>query len=153
MVSFGASTQWFYLLINLGSLSGQIGMVYAEQDIGFWLSFTIPTVVLCFSPVVMLWGRRRYKRTPPQGSVLPNAFRLLRIASSKAWSWNFSQTLKNIKSPDFWKVAKPSYIEAQSGEKPAWMTFDDRESRKQYHVDNYAGQAWTNFIASFNRMG
>lgn len=102
-------------------------MVYAEQDVGFWLSYTIPTVVLCFSPLVMWWGRRRYKRTPPQGSVLPNAFRLLRIASSNAWSWNFRQTLRNIKSDDFWEVAKPSYIEAKNGEKPQWMTFDDRE--------------------------
>lgn len=121
------SLQWFYLLINMGSLSGQIGMVYAEQDVGFWLSYTIPTVVLCFSPLVMLWGRKRYKRTPPQGSVLPNAFRVLRLANAHAWSWNFGKTLKNIKSPDFWTVAKPSYIEKTSGEKPAWMTFDDRE--------------------------
>lgn len=117
---------WFYLLINLGSLSGQIGMVYAEQDVGFWLSYTIPTVVLCCSPLVMWWGRHRYKRTPPQGSVLPNAFRLLRLASSNAWSWNLGKTYRNIKSSEFWTVAKPSYVEAQKGEKPAWMTFDDQ---------------------------
>lgn len=32
---------YFYLLVNAGALAGQIGMVYAEQDIGFWLSFTM----------------------------------------------------------------------------------------------------------------
>lgn len=31
---------YFYLLVNCGALSGQIGMVYAEQDVGFWLSYT-----------------------------------------------------------------------------------------------------------------
>lgn len=121
-------------------------MVYAEQvglfqsrftgnwltqntkDVGFWLSYTIPTIVLCFTPFIMWWGRKRYTLTPPAGSVIPNAFRLLRLALSKAWSKNLRQTKENIKSTDFWQNVKPSRIAAQEGETPKWMTFDDREA-------------------------
>ncbi|KAI8312494.1 putative peptide transporter ptr2 [Colletotrichum sp. SAR11_240] len=35
---------WFYLFINIGALVGQISMVYAEKYVGFWLSFTLPTL-------------------------------------------------------------------------------------------------------------
>lgn len=80
----------------------------------------------------MWWGRHRYKRTPPAGSVLPNAFRCLRMASSRAWSWNAAQTYRNIQSPEFWQVVKPSHVRAEKGETPAWMTFDDRKC----HLEN-----------------
>jgi len=116
---------YFYLLINLGSLAGQIGMVYAEQDVGFWLSYTIPTVVLCLTPLVMIWGRKRYVRVAPAGSVLPNAFRLLRLALSKA-SKGPGGTIANIRSDQFWQKVKPSAVAAETGETPKWMTFDDQ---------------------------
>ena len=38
---------YFYLMINIGSLVGSIGMVYAEKYVGFWLSFLLPTLMLC----------------------------------------------------------------------------------------------------------
>lgn len=37
---------YFYLMINVGSLTGSIGMVYAERYIGFWLSYLLPTIML-----------------------------------------------------------------------------------------------------------
>jgi len=40
---------WFYLMINIGSLIGSVGMVYAEKYVGFWLSFLMPTIMLCKS--------------------------------------------------------------------------------------------------------
>lgn len=36
---------YFYLMINVGALIGQVSMVFAEKHIGFWLSFLLPTVV------------------------------------------------------------------------------------------------------------
>lgn len=38
---------YFYLMINIGSLVGSIAMVYAEKYVGFWLSFLLPTFMLC----------------------------------------------------------------------------------------------------------
>jgi len=31
---------YFYLLINMGSLTGSLAMVYSEHFVGFWLSYT-----------------------------------------------------------------------------------------------------------------
>ncbi|KAG2034676.1 POT family-domain-containing protein [Suillus americanus] len=113
---------YFYLFINIGALIGQIGMVYAEKFVGFWLAYTLPTVVFCISPLVLWYGRNRYRRSPPQGSVLPAALRIWRYAQRGRWSWNPYKTIKNLTSDDFWESAKPS---KQVGEKPRWMTFDD----------------------------
>lgn len=41
---------YFYLMINVGSLTGSIGMVYAEKYVGFWLSYLLPTLMLCKYP-------------------------------------------------------------------------------------------------------
>src|SRR3569833_215742 len=47
---------WFYLFINVGALIGQLGMVYAEMYVGFWLSYLLPTLMLCLCPLVMWWA-------------------------------------------------------------------------------------------------
>ncbi|KAG1724702.1 POT family-domain-containing protein [Suillus paluster] len=114
---------YFYLFINIGALIGQIGMVYAEKYVGFWLAFTLPTVVFCISPLVLWYGRGRYRRSPPQGSVLPTSLRIWRYAQRGRWSWNPYKTYKNLTSDDFWESAKPS---KQVGDKPIWMIFDDQ---------------------------
>ncbi|KAH7918188.1 PTR2-domain-containing protein [Leucogyrophana mollusca] len=113
---------YFYLFINIGSLTGQIGMVYAEKYIGFWLAYTLPTVVFMLCPLVLWFGYGRYRLSPPTGSVLPAAFRTWRFAARGRWSWNPIKTLKQLTADDFWESAKPSM---QGADKPRWMTFDD----------------------------
>lgn len=49
---------YFYLMINFGALGGQIGMVYVEKYVGFWLSYTLPTAVYCLAPLVMYFGKK-----------------------------------------------------------------------------------------------
>jgi POT family proton-dependent oligopeptide transporter len=60
---------YFYMFVNIGSLTGQIGMVYAEKYVGFWLSYLLPTIVFLICPLVLILGRKRYVLTPPSGSV------------------------------------------------------------------------------------
>ncbi|KAK4458726.1 putative peptide transporter ptr2 [Cladorrhinum samala] len=112
---------YFYLFINLGALAGQLSMVYCEHYVGFWLSFTLPTIMLCFCPLVMLWGRRRYRRVPPQGSVLGRSFKLFAMANKGRWSINPVKTYKNLHDGTFWENVKPSKIV----NKPKWMDFND----------------------------
>ncbi|BGP29520.1 hypothetical protein JCM10296v2_001259 [Rhodotorula toruloides] len=109
---------WFYLLINVGALAGQLGMVYAEKRVGFWLAFTLPTVVFALTPIVLFLGKNKYNRTPPAGSSLGKAFRILNINFKRA---GFSP--KAWKRSDFWEAALPSQF--ATAEKPAWMTWDD----------------------------
>ncbi|KAH6641633.1 POT family-domain-containing protein [Chaetomium tenue] len=114
---------YFYLFINIGALCGQIAMVYCEHYVGFWLSFTLPTILLCLCPLVMLWGRRRYKRVPPEGSVLGRSFKLFLLANKGRWSINPVKTYRQLHDGTFWENVKPSKFDAAS--KPKWMDFND----------------------------
>ncbi|KAJ7582545.1 POT family-domain-containing protein [Mycena floridula] len=114
---------YFYLFINIGALVGQIAMTYAEKFVGFWLAYTLPTIVFLLCPIVLIFGRKRYIRSPPTGSVLGKALRLWSYAMRGRWSWSPTRTIRNLTAPDFWESAKPSNIPAEA--RPAWMTFDD----------------------------
>lgn len=115
---------YFYLFINIGALVGQITMTYAEKYVGFWLAYTLPTVVFLFCPLVLLAGKNRYIRSPPTGSVLATAMHLWSLAMKGRWSLNPVRTYKNMRADDFWENVKPSNVEKR-GSKPSWMTFDD----------------------------
>lgn len=114
---------YFYLFINIGALIGQLSMVYAEKYVGFWLSFTLPTVVFFICPGIMWWGRKRYRQASPQGSVVSKSFRLLFRATKGRWSINPLRTWRNMHDGTFWASVKPSAIPRD--QRPAWYTFDD----------------------------
>lgn len=119
---------YFYLFINIGALVGQIGMTYSEKYVGFWLAYTLPTIIFLLCPIVLFIGRNRYVRTPPTGSVFVTAVRLWRYASKGRWSLNPVRAWRQLTADDFWENAKPSRVVARSGEegKPKWMVFDDQ---------------------------
>jgi len=114
---------YFYLFINIGALVGQIGMVYAEKYVGFWLAFLLPTLLFLTTPAIMFWGRKRYRQTPPSGSVVNKAFKTLFFAMRGRWSFNPISMWKRTHDGTLWEYAKPSNIEPS--ERPKWMTFDD----------------------------
>jgi POT family proton-dependent oligopeptide transporter len=112
---------YFYLLINIGALVGQIAMTYSEKYVGFYLAYTLPTVIFLLCPIILFIGRNRYSRSPPTGSILPTCWRLWTFAARGRWSLNPVTTYRNMTAPDFWENAKPS----KQANKPAWMNFDD----------------------------
>lgn len=79
---------WFYLFINIGALTGQVSMVYSEKYVGFWLSYFLPTIMLCLCPLVMWLCRKEYILTPPQGSVFDKAMKVWFFAQKGRWSIN-----------------------------------------------------------------
>lgn len=100
---------------------GLILTVTALQYVGFWLAYTLPTIVFMLCPIILMIGRNRYIRSPPTGSVLSAALRLWWFAAKGRWSWNPVRLWKNLTASDFWDSAKPSRLAV----KPSWMTFDD----------------------------
>jgi POT family proton-dependent oligopeptide transporter len=104
---------YFYLCINIGSLSGQIGMVFVEQQYGFWQAFLIPTAMFLIAPIVLWSQKKNYKLSPPTGSLLSKFLKMFFFArkSSKGF-WHLN-----------WDAAKPSNVPV--AERPAWMTYDD----------------------------
>jgi POT family proton-dependent oligopeptide transporter len=97
-------------------------LIIPHQFVGFYLAYTLPTVVFLLCPIVLWYGRDRYIRSPPTGSVLATTLRLWKLAARGRWSWNPYRIYKNMTAADFWENAKPSNIK---GPKPSWMTFDD----------------------------
>jgi len=122
-VTLSRTYNWFYLFINIGALVGQIAMVYAERYVGFWLSYLIPTIAFCLTPLVMILCKNWYKHTPPTGSVLMPAIKILLRGTKGRWHANPVATYKHMNDGTFWDNVKPSHIPA--GERPAWMDFDD----------------------------
>ena len=96
---------------------------FVRQFVGFYLAYTLPTVVFLLCPLVLFIGRNRYARTPPTGSVFSTAMKLWAFAARGRWSINPVKTWKNLRSADFWENAKPSNIKQE--DRPKWMTFDD----------------------------
>ncbi|KAF3319444.1 hypothetical protein TWF173_000073 [Orbilia oligospora] len=115
---------YFYLMINVGALTGQISMVYAEHYVGFYLSYLLPTIMFIFCPLIMVICRKKYVRTPATYSVLSRSMQLMAFASRGKWSINPVRTYKNLTDGGFWENAKPSKVPAN--ERPKWMTFDDQ---------------------------
>ncbi|KFY44747.1 hypothetical protein V494_01338 [Pseudogymnoascus sp. VKM F-4513 (FW-928)] len=114
---------YFYLFINIGALVGQLCMTYTEKYVGFWLAWLLPTLIYCICPAIMLRARKRYRRTPPQGSVLAKALRIWIYAQKGRWSLNPIQTWRNLHDGLMWESVKPSNIQPHL--RPEWMTFDD----------------------------
>ena len=103
---------YFYFCINIGALSGQIGMVYVENLHGFWQAFLIPTALFLLAPIVLWSQKKKYKLSPPTGSLLSKFLRMFRFAQKRSSFWK----------PD-WEEAKPS--NSPSEQRPSWMTYDD----------------------------
>ncbi|KAI9486125.1 MAG: POT family-domain-containing protein [Benjaminiella poitrasii] len=66
----------FYWGINVGSLSA-IATTELEKNVGFWPAFLLPTLMFIPGIVVVFLGRKRYVQTPPRGSVLLEAFKVV----------------------------------------------------------------------------
>ncbi|KAG5655920.1 hypothetical protein KAF25_000840 [Fusarium avenaceum] len=114
---------WFYFCINVGALAGQVSMVFAEKYVGFWLSYTLPTIMLCICPIIMFLNRNKYERREPGGSVLGPALKTWFLAQKGRWSLNPFETWRRMHSGDFWDNVKPSRFSDET--RPKWMTFDD----------------------------
>lgn len=75
-------------MINTGACVGQVSMVYAEQNVGFWLSFTLPTVLFSLTPMILFACKKQYRLNPPTGSVVAKCFKLWWFAAKGKWSIN-----------------------------------------------------------------
>jgi POT family proton-dependent oligopeptide transporter len=113
---------WFYFAINVGSCCA-ISASFLARDKGYWVAFLVPTVVIALIPSVLLLGRKSYVTTPPRRSVLLDTFRVIGMCLGPALSVNPARTLRNIKEPNFWNVAKPSHYSNE--ERPKKVLWDD----------------------------
>ncbi|CAJ0544579.1 Ff.00g036870.m01.CDS01 [Fusarium sp. VM40] len=103
---------YFYLAINIGSVLGQIAMVYVEKYHSFWLAFFIPTIFFLIAPIILALNKKSYKLKPATGSVLSKFLRMFFYVRKRSTFFSFN-----------WDHAKPSQIPVD--QRPSWMTYDD----------------------------
>ncbi|KAF4980533.1 hypothetical protein FZEAL_3468 [Fusarium zealandicum] len=103
---------YFYFAINIGSMAGQISMVYVEKYHSFWLAFFIPTILFLCAPIVLAINKKNYKLSPPTGSVLSKFLRMFFYVQKQGKPFKLN-----------WDLAKPSNVAVD--QRPTWMTYDD----------------------------
>ncbi|TCD69597.1 hypothetical protein EIP91_007019 [Steccherinum ochraceum] len=113
---------FFYAAINFGSV-GAISAAFIARDHGYWISFLVPTLIFCLIPAVLVLGKSKYTMTPPRGSILLETTRVIGYALAPAWSPNPIRTIRNIRQPNFWDPAKPSYYAGRA--LPPKMDWDE----------------------------
>ncbi|MEX0700945.1 MAG: MFS transporter [Planctomycetales bacterium] len=72
---FGRSNQhllpkvfaWFYFSTNFGALFAMFLIPYLLHEVGPWLAFGVPGILMLFSTVVFWLGRHRFVHIPPGG--------------------------------------------------------------------------------------
>lgn len=69
---------FFYATINIGSLSS-IATTELEKNVGFWPAYLLPLLFFLIGFAVLILGKNSYVVKPPQGSVIPKAFKVVWI--------------------------------------------------------------------------
>jgi proton-dependent oligopeptide transporter, POT family len=100
-------------------------MSTVERYYGFYVAFLIPTIMFAtIVPAILFICRKWYKLTPPTGSILGPAVKMLFMGAKGRWHLNPVATYKHMNDGTFWENVKPSKIAPES--RPKWMTFDDQ---------------------------
>ncbi|EEA28837.1 MFS peptide transporter, putative [Talaromyces marneffei ATCC 18224] len=100
----------FYGAVNLGAFY-MLATSYAEKDVGYWLVFLLSGIIYFLLPILLFVMYKRTKKSPPSGSDLTSAFKIVGTAlkRSKFQFWK----------KGFWDSAKPSVL-AQQGITVSW---------------------------------
>ncbi|WVQ92948.1 hypothetical protein IAU59_000009 [Kwoniella sp. CBS 9459] len=111
----------FYACINIGAFFA-VATSYAQRLVGFWLAYLLPAIIYVLMPIVLVICGPKLWKAPPQGSVVVEATKVVKVAMSNGgWKRMFRG------GDDFWNKAKPSFMAARDGhvdlEKVFW---DDR---------------------------
>lgn len=114
---------WFYGVGSLGALVGQIVMMSAEWNSGYWAAFLIPTIALSFMAPVLLLSQKSYNVVKPQPSAISIATKLLVRGCRSRISLNPIRSYRQLNDGTFWTSLRPSEIPPE--ERPSWYTFDD----------------------------
>ncbi|THY19387.1 peptide transport protein PTR2 [Aureobasidium pullulans] len=70
---------WFYWAVNVGALSPLI-TVNVEANVSFWAAYSIPLAVIVVAAAVFILSSRLFVQTPPHGSAVIDAVRIVTIA-------------------------------------------------------------------------
>lgn len=93
----------------------QLATQYSARFVGFWLAFLVPGIMYMALPPLLWWASPRLVKLPPQGTVVPDAMRVVKICLSNG-GWR-----KLGRGDDaWWGKANPDQVLARGEAAPAW---------------------------------
>ena len=76
----------YYVSANVGGFSS-IATTTVEDRFGFGPAFIIPLATLILALAILIWFKQSFETSPPHGSVLLKAFKVLRTAATNGFSF------------------------------------------------------------------
>lgn len=123
---------FFYQCINIGAFFS-LATSYSSRFVGFWLAFLLPGIIYILMPILLIVASKHLVKSPPQGSVVVEAFRVFKVLlSGGGWKhiWRGGD--------HFWNRAKPSAIQQREGQLDTEKVFwDDKfvdEIKQSFHA-------------------
>lgn len=95
----------FYWAINIGAFF-QLATSYCERRVGFWLAFFVPIIMYLIVPIVLVLLQPKLLQEKPQGSVLSDVAKVIRVTLRGNW-------LRRARQGVAWEYAKPSNMLAR----------------------------------------
>lgn len=109
---------WFYIFINIGSLSAII-TTFIEKYHSFWLAYLTPFITFIFAIAILTFGNKNFVKPPPShSSELLKFFRVIRFALVNG------RNLENAK-PSRLLVSRQQGQQEQQEDKLQGITWDD----------------------------
>ncbi|KAL0575147.1 hypothetical protein V5O48_006824 [Marasmius crinis-equi] len=107
---------YFYLIINVAALIGQISLTYCEKFLGFWVAYTLSAGVFLVCPLILFLGRNKIVSSPPSGAVLATVLKFWWRSSKGKWHLNPLATYKDFRSANFWEEQKLKYAQDEKSQ-------------------------------------
>lgn len=128
--SMESITMTFYWSINIGAFL-EIATSYAARDVGYWLAFLCPGIMYLIVCVIMLMTSSRLRKEEPQGSILTNVLRVLRVCFRRG-------VFKRLLHGEFWSYAFPTSMGSRGEQyfvekKKKPITWSDQDVRN-FHI-------------------
>ncbi|CAM0957083.1 unnamed protein product [Alopecurus aequalis] len=80
-VTKGSFFNWYYFLINIGSLLSATVLVWVQDNVGWGVGYAIPMVLMCFGLAVFVAGKKVYRYKKLGGSPLKNVSQVVVAAA------------------------------------------------------------------------
>ncbi|WOO79626.1 Peptide transporter PTR2 [Vanrija pseudolonga] len=106
----------FYWAINIGSMFA-VATQYSERLVGFWLAFLLPGILYMLMPIVLAIIHPKLVKLPPQGSVVPDVYRLVKRCIAKGGALRLCTGRTN---DEWWSQGKPSSMPVAEREGIDW---------------------------------
>lgn len=100
---------WRRVIADTDSIGSMFAVAtqYSERLVGFWLAFLLPGILYMLMPIVLAIIHPKLVKLPPQGSVVPDVYRLVKRCMAKGGAVRF---FTGRTTDEWWSHGTPSHL-------------------------------------------